>query len=118
MIAAIAEFLATRPETQITHTRGGRQSLAPVVFWFVFKGGMIKDYEGRGMQQVIMQWFDEDENRLIPTFIKPQHFHPMVEEGVVFANSCGIWNEEGQEKYTPTLIRKKLQGGLPKITWG
>ena len=82
MIAAIAEFLATRPETQITHTRGGRQSLAPVVFWFVFKGGIIKDYEGRGMQQVIMQWFDEDENRLIPTFIKPQHFHPMVEEGV------------------------------------
>ena len=118
MITAIAEFLATRPETQITHTRGGRQSLAPVVFWFVFKGGIIKDYEGRGMQQVIMQWFDEDENRLIPTFIKPQHFHPMVEEGVVFANSCGIWNEEGQEKYTPTLIRKKLQGGASKNYMG
>ena len=115
MIAAIAEFLATRPETQITHTRGGRQSLAPVVFWFVFKGGIIKDYEGRGMQQVIMQWFDEDENRLIPTFIKPQHFHPMVEEGVVFANSCGIWNEEGQEKYTPTLIRKNCKGGFQKL---
>ena len=25
--------IATRPETQITHTRGGRQSLAPVVFF-------------------------------------------------------------------------------------
>ena len=38
-----------------------------------------------------MQWFDEDENRLIPTFIKAQDFYPMVEEGVmVFANSCGI----------------------------
>ena len=68
-----------------------------------------------------MPWFDEDENRLIPTFIKAQHFYPMVEEGVmVFANSCGIWNEEDQEKYTPTKVidKKKLQGGLPKITWG
>ena len=62
-----------------------------------------------------MQWFDEDENRLIPTFIKPQHFHPMVAEGVVFANSCGIWNEEGQEKYTPTLIRKNCKGGFQKL---
>lgn len=48
-----------------------------------------------------------------PPLSNPSISIHMVQEGVmVFANSCGIWNKEGQEECTPTLIRKKKQGEL------